>query len=1104
MPSQYHILGPFPIGQREIGSDVMESFEGSVDLAWQLYMNETASRRRWYPSELGDGGRVYWKSISPTRKKRKARNVVVNENENVENVNVKNVKNVKNDIDGNSGDGDGDDEIEVFDDQVVIQYSEKEDGVRWNMMTDAYGMVGSMFYSWIYAQFDVHVAGKVLVNCVSCTVFTIDDNRDFIGDIYGIGYGWNVVQLSVGRHTIRIRKNAMESATIRLQFQNLTNSQYFVKDDYIVPTKIDSSDGSGGGGGDGDGDRHTFGTYFSIPVLNTGDAVMQQFKVSVVDERKEVKLANFVASPIIYPGQTALLQFRVLNIDDSSSLLVNINTDKGLIQPMSFNISLAVVQPSEPFMFTYVDMDKSVQYAMAVPPKQSCKSMYNGKCPIIIATHGAGSRAEWLIGYYGQFDYAWIVAPSGRRRFGYDWTGPQMNNVHSALRALQESLSTKQLEERMPNTDRLFYTGHSMGGHGCFLISTMYPDQALGSMCVSGWTTHHQYVPYFTRNDISFTDSILKGLLESAIYEHNPDLHMENMKGVPLMTRTGAIDDNVSPWHPRRMARIHAQISGNASQSLVSEIPGVGHWWDTIMNDQDTRKFMTPYLNPNSTVKPPLPTTFTVTCMNPRGFGGKGGVVPLQLTIPFRIGKIRVFRSSSSEWWLRTSNIRRFSIKSVNGLETPSAVRIDQSDPLPVKPSTHFCKEDSTGDWKICEGVAWTYYERSAANYGPMRIVFEKFAVIVIGTQGTATETMWHEKQAILLSNQLYIVGRHYIPIIRDSDFVTSEYSDSDANLILIGGPHTNLVSQYFAKYFPVRFHTNRSQMSLGDYVFSSRSHSGEENPLGCLFLSALPNIAVPGPGSVLSRLALVVAGTSMEGAQLAARMIPVSSGLHIPDYLIVTKDIKSRGSGGIVAAGYWNNFWGFDLTSAYVDEIHSTSSPTNIIVPPGPSDKTSTGKLVSSLVTIGVLLGFSLCGMCWFLACQPIRKKPLLLDEPILFTIDSEMKLDTFQMGGEHASALPGTPLEHHDVNLPSESSSSMGNTTRTRHINRRRDFFISPMSLSPAEEDSDEDSDEFQDTISHRPTTAGVQHVTTGASATSPPPNPNEEIPSSSSHHT
>lgn len=593
----------------------------------------------------------------------------------------------------------------------------------------------------------------------------------------------------------------------------------------------------------------------------------------------------------------------------------------------------------------------------------------------------------------------------------------------------------------------------------------MNPDLALGSMCVSGWTTHHQYIPYFTRNDISFTDAVLKGLLESSIYEHNPDLHMENMKGVPLMTRTGAIDDNVSPWHPRRMARIHAQISGNMSDSIVSEIPGVGHWWDSILNDKDTRNFMNQYLGNESSIKPELPSTFTITCMNPHGFGGKGGILPLQLTIPFRIGKIRVSRFSN-EWYLKTSNIRRFGIKEVEGYELPTTIRIDQSDPIPVTPnlypSIHFCKEDSTGKWKTCEGVTWTFYERNPDNYGPMRIVFEKFTVIIVGTLGSAEEATWYEKQAILLSNQLYIVGKHYVPIIKDSDFVTSEYSESDSNLLLIGGPHTNLVSQYFAKYFPVRFHGNRSQISLGDYVFNSRHNMIEpEDPLGCIFLAALPNIASPGPASHLSRLALVIAGTSLEGVNLAARMIPVASGLHIPDYLIVTKDIKSKGSGGIIAAGYWNNFWGFDLTSAYVDELHSLSSPTNIVVPPVPPGKPSNGRLVSSLVTIAMLLGFSFCGLCCLFICQPVRKKPLLLDEPVSFTIGPEMDLID----------SPMLPTDH-DMSI---SENSLGVRVPTRNL------FISPMSLSPVEEDSEEDV--FEDTHSHRP------NVTGGSGAKMPP---------------
>lgn len=66
-----------------------------------------------------------------------------------------------------------------------------------------------------------------------------------------------------------------------------------------------------------------------------------------------------------------------------------------------------------------MDVDNSVQYAMARFPVNTCESMPNGKCPVILSLHGAGSRPEWMITDFQTQPYAWIVAPNGKRRFGY-------------------------------------------------------------------------------------------------------------------------------------------------------------------------------------------------------------------------------------------------------------------------------------------------------------------------------------------------------------------------------------------------------------------------------------------------------------------------------------------------------------------------------------------------------------------------------------------------------------------------------------------------------------------------------------------------------------
>jgi len=46
---------------------------------------------------------------------------------------------------------------------------------------------------------------------------------------------------------------------------------------------------------------------------------------------------------------------------------------------------------------------------------------------------------------------------------------------------------------------------------------------------------------------------------------------------------------------------------------------------------------------------------------------------------------------------------------------------------------------------------------------------------------------------------------------------------------------------------------------------------------------------------------------------------VPLSSGLTVPDYLVVEQGFKWKGAGGVVAAGYYGNAWEVSEASGYL-----------------------------------------------------------------------------------------------------------------------------------------------------------------------------------------
>jgi hypothetical protein len=103
-----------------------------------------------------------------------------------------------------------------------------------------------------------------------------------------------------------------------------------------------------------------------------------------------------------------------------------------------------------------------------MPPAGTCPVR---GCAVILALHGAGVDAgsPFWIGAFNVQQSKWVLYPTGRRPWGYDWHGPSLLNVFEALKILKQNLPgvpEKQRAQLPVDDTRLVYAGHSMGGAG--------------------------------------------------------------------------------------------------------------------------------------------------------------------------------------------------------------------------------------------------------------------------------------------------------------------------------------------------------------------------------------------------------------------------------------------------------------------------------------------------------------------------------------------------------------------------------------------------------------------------------------------------------------
>ena len=492
--------------------------------------------------------------------------------------------------------------------------------------------------------------------------------------------------------------------------------------------------------------------------------------------------------------------------------------------------------PADAYKFTFLDRDGSVHFAVTRPPmtRLPCEQFLNGACPVIFSyvivwkgcrsglqrnvliirlhsLHGAGVDADYRnnpawINAYQQQPYAWILLPTGRREYGYDWQSVSEGNAWAALEYLQDKQPgvPKALRSAYAvDSTRLLYTGHSMGGHGSLLMATRMPDLAVAAAPVSGWIKSELYTPYTSRVSTSNLDPMSRAILESTLAPDDPELHISNLLGIDLLVRIGEDDESVPPYHMRRIARLQFEQGGRVE---MDEVDDRAHWWDEVVGGEHIQQFFDLYLLPDSPQHPLLPDVFTISCVAPTDCGSRGGFRIEQTHDPTRIGRIHVTKRALG-WDLRTVNVRRWSFQSLPGdLRLMGDVVVDgftlngsQLTQEAINQQNHLCRSTPGDSWRWCSSADWlSSFERRRTTYGPFRRVFENSRIfIVLGARCSDEDpeyTAAIRDQAMKISRLWYSQGRGLTPIVPDSS--TTAAMVANHNLLILGSPRCNSLTQ--------------------------------------------------------------------------------------------------------------------------------------------------------------------------------------------------------------------------------------------------------------------------------------------------------------------
>jgi hypothetical protein len=177
---------------------------------------------------------------------------------------------------------------------------------------------------------------------------------------------------------------------------------------------------------------------------------------------------------------------------------------------------------------------------------------------------------------------------------------------------------------------------------------------------------------------------------------------------------------------------------------------------------------------------------------------------------------------------------------------------------------------------------------------GPFKDVFRNRFLFLVGTRGHDDENAWAIAKARYDAETFQYRGNGSVDIVRDVDFDPAK--EPDRNVIVYGNADTNAAWAALLKSSPV-------QVRRGLVRIDRRELNG--NDLACLFVQ-------PRLGSDRA-LVSVIGGTGLAGMRLTDRLPLFLSGVAYPDCTVLSTEVLTKGTAGILAAGFFGNDWSVD-----------------------------------------------------------------------------------------------------------------------------------------------------------------------------------------------
>ena len=744
--------------------------------------------------------------------------------------------------------------------------------VLWDSLMDIWGIAGLVDVGYAYAEFENKGRKRALVMAKKAGSFYLNSRR-YTGNPYGDNYMLTPVILEDGTNKVLVPTGGY--ATHRFTFKIVPPPApvVIVKKDATLPDIID---------------EEMLKAWAGLTLMNTTSKRMDDITVTIGDgevfRQNSVSVSHLI--PLNYKKiPVRLEQIEPVNAPDTVWVPVKVSSS---YFSSSESLAIKVRNKSESFVRTFISrIDSSCQHYAVLPPKD-----YDGQknYALILTLHGAGVRARGQVNSYKAKDWAFVVAPTNRRRYGFDWQDWGRLDALEVLERVKKSFPI--------DTNRVYLVGHSMGGHGTWHVGLAHSDLFAAMAPAAGWGCFQLYVPWFLQKSYIYAEPMQVGIRDMSLREDIAPNFVENVLNLPVFILHGGIDDNVPAVHGRMFARLLDQLGYDY---VYKEVPGKKHWWKTddlqCVDDPDLIAFL------KSRTRNPYPrhVIFKTTDL---GQCNKSYWVQIdEQKRPFFESRIEA-EVKGSTIDVFTNNIGQFSLY-LNKTFVPygklSVIVDGHRIPLVFKmvEKVSFSKK---GDRFVKGTLRHKGLSKRPEQYGPIKQAYFSPFALVYGTKGDSATTELLYRQASYEAMRWWQRANGYVSVLPDSE--VTETVIRTKNLILFGGGRENEIVSKMDKRLPIRpgkksFHVGKRELR-GSGLAAEFIYPNPLNP---------------------EKFVFVHEGNDSTGLAISHFFGTMYSGAGLPDFIIFDERVKQRGWGGVLCAGFFNTAWEVDDELLYLKQ---------------------------------------------------------------------------------------------------------------------------------------------------------------------------------------